>query len=545
MNRKILLVSLNARYSHSNLAVYYLYQSLANRNIDSEIIEMSINTPLDELLNSLYEKKAEVYCFSVYIWNVIQIRQTAVNLKKLLPESIIVFGGPEVSYNPLEYTKIADYVISGPGEHALADLASAGFKSSEHIIYGKGVDFESSGNPYKNINLNCLENKIIYYEASRGCIFKCSYCLSSREDMQLRRKSIQKISDELDHVLSYNPDLIKFVDRSFNCDREFSLELWKVILEKTTDTKFHFEIHPAFINKEDIDFLKNVPYGKFQFEIGIQSTCDNVNKAVSRFQKWENIRPNLIELIRLKNIHSHVDMITGLPYQSYDSAASTFNDLYNTDSDHIQIGFLKILKGTAITESYDRLIHSANPPYEVLTTDWLSYYEIRRFKRIAFWIESLHNSGKFRTTLKWLVDQHDSPMDFFEQLLDFENTFKLTNNRWMTIAEFLLKMCNRLYPRNTKLCKDYLRWDWCLLTRNLHYPELLKQGKTKMIRKLLYEKHDLSNNNLNLIPLLKKSIIFIPDSDEFTLSEPDEIVMFFHEDGFRKTMHISMKGVIK
>ncbi len=545
MNKTILFVSLNARYSHSNPAVFYLHQALANCNIESEISEYSINTPADELLNNLYDRKADVYSFSVYIWNVSLVKQVAINLKRIMPESVIVFGGPEVSYNPQEYTDIADYIISGPGEKAIINLAESDFSVKGKIIYGQADNFELSDNPYKNIDLKCLENKIIYYEASRGCIFKCSYCLSSREDMKLSRKSIKKVSAELDYILGFKPDLIKFIDRSFNCDRNYSLQLWKSILSKTTNTGFHFEIHPAFVIDEDIEFLSTVPENKFQFEIGIQSTDDAVNYAVSRFQKWNDIRSNLLKLIQLKNIHTHIDMITGLPHQDYKSASVTLNDLFNTGADHIQIGFLKVLQGTTINTCYNNLIHTVEPPYEVLSTDWMSYSEIRKFKKIAVWMEILHNSGKFSNTLNWLIRKYDSPMLFFETLLDFELSCRLTNNRWLTVAEFLLDLCDEYLPEQRHTCMDYLRWDWCLITKNLHYPDLLGQEKSKTIRKLLYEKLNFCNNNINLIPILKKSIIFLPDSDEFELSGSEEITMFFHEDGNRKTMQISMKGVIE
>ena len=545
MNKKILLISFNARYSHSNLAVYYLYQALSDNSFKPEIFETSINTPEADTLSSLYDSHAEVYCFSVYIWNVSIIKRIAVNLKKLRPDSVIVFGGPEVSYNPENYTDVADFIISGPGEKALVELAESDFDTEEQIHYGHCISFEETPNPYRDIDLDQLKNKILYYETSRGCIFKCEYCLSSREDMVFQRKSIETVSEELDYVLSYNPTLIKFVDRSFNCDREYSLKLWKTILTKDSETKYHFEIHPSFITDEDIAFLETVPEDKFQFEIGIQSTDDEVNKAVSRYQKWESIKPQLLKLLHLRNIHSHVDMITGLPKQDFNSASKTLNDLFNTKADHIQIGFLKILPGTPVINRFQCLAYTVEPPYEVLSTDWMSYEQIRHFKKIAFWTEILHNSGKFSNTCNWLMGNYCNAVDFFGKLIEFEKKHPLTNNRWLTVAEHLLEMTHSASKELRKICVDYLRWDWCLITKNLHYPELLKQEKSKSVRKLLYEKYSQHDNNMNIVNILKKSILFIPESDDFSLSDSDDTVLFYTENNIRKNMHISMKGVFQ
>lgn len=454
---KIVLAALNAKYVHSNLAVYDL-EAYANKrlngdsleekqdkseNIQLVVKEYTINHNLDMILQSLYQEKAEVVAFSCYIWNICEILTIAKELKKVATDTSIWIGGPEVSYDSrklLEDNPFIDVIMQGEGEITFYELVKEWSRFSVKcndgsmyeeilgIVYRKpsGEICENNKRPLMPLDevpfiykdLSRFENKILYYETSRGCPFSCSYCLSSI-DKSVRFRSIDLIKQELQFFLDNNVSQVKFIDRTFNCRKEHALAIWKYITEHDNGiTNFHFEVAADLIEEEELSVFRMMRPGLIQLEIGLQSTNPATIKEIKRVMNIEKLKANMLKIRSFKNIHQHLDLIAGLPYEDFSTFKKSFNDAYEMKPNQLQLGFLKVLKGSYMEEQVAEyeLKYQDVQPYEVLSTKWITYDEILALKQIEEMVEAYYNSDQFEHVLFYLITLFESPYQFYEAL---------------------------------------------------------------------------------------------------------------------------------
>ena len=433
---KILLAACNAKYIHSNLAVYDL--KAYSSDYDKEVLlrEYTINQPKDEILKDIYGSGADVVCFSCYIWNISFVRELIRDLAKILPETAFWAGGPEVSYDAEKFlTEMPEMtgVLVGEGEKTFHDLL-------EYYIDGKGSLGEIRGIAYRNgeeirhngwrelMNLSEIpfvyehleefENRIIYYESSRGCPFSCSYCLSSI-DKKLRFRDLELVKKELQFFLDHKVPQVKFVDRTFNCKHEHAMAIWKYILEHDNGvTNFHFEVSADLLRDEEMDLMAKMRPGLIQLEIGVQSTNPETIRAIHRHMDLDKLERCVDRVHSFRNIHQHLDLIAGLPYEDYDTFQHSFNDVYQMKPDQLQLGFLKVLKGSLMQEEAEKygIVHKEKEPYEVLSTNWLPYRDVLKLKAVESMVEVYYNSGQFQHTLEYLVPLAKDAFTFYESL---------------------------------------------------------------------------------------------------------------------------------
>lgn len=434
MNGKFLLVAINSKYIHSNLAVYCLKNAAKPYDDKVSIAEYSINNRPEDILREIYLINPEVVGFSCYIWNIEMVKELIIELQKLLPQINIWLGGPEVSYNPqdyLNYFPIAG-VMKGEGEAVFKELVACYMENRyEEIHKIPGISMRVGENVYDNpcpppieldapipYNLDTLNNKIIYYESSRGCPFSCSYCLSS-VDKRLRFRQMEVVKKDLQTFIDKGVKLVKFIDRTFNCNREHAYEILRFIRDKDRGiTSFHMEIAADILDEEGLVLLNSLRPGLVQLEIGVQSTNTDTIKAIHRNMKLDKVRANVARIKSVGNIHIHLDLIAGLPYEDMDSFRRSFNDIYAMKPDQLQLGFLKLLHGSLMKEEqkkYDIITHS-KPPYEVMSTRFLSYNDILLLKTVENVVEMFYNSGMFVTSIRYLEGYATSPFLLYEKL---------------------------------------------------------------------------------------------------------------------------------
>ena len=433
---KILLAACNAKYIHSNLAVYDLKAYSSDYDKEVFLREYTINQPKDEILKDIYGSGADVVCFSCYIWNISFVRELIRDLAKILPETAFWAGGPEVSYDAEKFlTEMPEMtgVLVGEGEKTFHDLL-------EYYIDGKGSLGEIRGIAYRNgeeirhngwrelMNLSEIpfvyqhleefENRIIYYESSRGCPFSCSYCLSSI-DKKLRFRDLELVKKELQFFLDHKVPQVKFVDRTFNCKHEHAMAIWKYILEHDNGvTNFHFEVSADLLCDEEMDLMAKMRPGLIQLEIGVQSTNPETIRAIHRHMDLDKLERCVDRVHSFRNIHQHLDLIAGLPYEDYDTFHRSFNDVYQMKPDQLQLGFLKVLKGSLMKEEAEKygIVHKEKEPYEVLSTKWLPYGDVLKLKAVESMVEVYYNSGQFQHTLEYLVPLAKDAFTFYESL---------------------------------------------------------------------------------------------------------------------------------
>lgn len=471
----ILIVAVNAKYIHSNLAVYSLKayaekhfadwaktvpeqrcwekQNHASVSIDSA--EYTINQPLDQILMDLYKKKPEILCFSCYLWNISYIEQLVCEISKVMPEIEIWLGGPEVSWNAedvLQRLPQVRGVMRGEGEATFLDVVhfyegafencGKGFDDILGITYYKEevreekterfivsteerpVMADLNGIPFVYEDIEAFEHKIIYYESSRGCPFSCSYCLSSI-DKSLRFRDLELVKRELQFFIDHDVPQVKFVDRTFNCRHDHAMEIWKYVAEHDKGvTNFHFEVAADLLNEEEIALIASMRPGLIQLEIGIQSTNMQTIQEIRRTMRFEKVK-KIVEQIHAKgNIHQHLDLIAGLPYEDYQRFRCSFNEVYTLKPEQLQLGFLKVLKGSYMEEKAKdyQLVYQDRPPFEVLSTAWISYDEVIALKGIEEMVEVYYNSRQFEKTLELLEKEFDDACAMFEKLRDYYET---------------------------------------------------------------------------------------------------------------------------
>ena len=436
---KILLAACNAKYIHSNLAVYDL--KAYSSDYDEHVIlrEYTINQPKDEILKDIYSSGADVVCFSCYIWNISFVRELIRDLVKILPKTAFWAGGPEVSYDAEKFlTEIPEMtgVMVGEGEKTFHDLlefyidgkdsleeiSGIAYRTGDKIIHNGWRELmDLSAIPFVYEHLEKFENRIIYYESSRGCPFSCSYCLSSI-DKKLRFRDLELVKKELQFFLDHRVPQVKFVDRTFNCKHEHAMTIWKYILEHDNGvTNFHFEISADLLREEEMELMSQMRPGLIQLEIGVQSTNPETIRAIHRHMDLKKLEHCVNRVHSFRNIHQHLDLIAGLPYEDYDIFHQSFNDVYQMKPDQLQLGFLKVLKGSLMqkeAEGYG-IVYKEKEPYEVLSTNWLTYGEVLKLKMVESMVEVYYNSGQFWHTLEYLVPFEKDAFTFYEKLGSF------------------------------------------------------------------------------------------------------------------------------
>jgi len=436
---KILLAACNAKYIHSNLAVYDL--KAYSSDYDEHVIlrEYTINQPKDEILKDIYSSGADVVCFSCYIWNISFVRELIRDLVKILPKTAFWAGGPEVSYDAEKFlTEMPEMtgVMVGEGEKTFHDLlefyidgkdsleeiSGIAYRTGDKIIHNGWRELmDLSAIPFVYEHLEKFENRIIYYESSRGCPFSCSYCLSSI-DKKLRFRDLELVKKELQFFLDHRVPQVKFVDRTFNCKHEHAMTIWKYILEHDNGvTNFHFEISADLLREEEMELMSQMRPGLIQLEIGVQSTNPETIRAIHRHMDLKKLEHCVNRVHSFRNIHQHLDLIAGLPYEDYDTFHQSFNDVYQMKPDQLQLGFLKVLKGSLMQKEAEvyGIVYKEKEPYEVLSTNWLTYGEVLKLKMVKSMVEVYYNSGQFWHTLEYLVPFEKDAFTFYEKLGSF------------------------------------------------------------------------------------------------------------------------------
>lgn len=478
--KKVILAALNAKYIHSNLALRYLSR-FQNNNQKHHVktMEFTINQRLDFIAEELFRKQPDVVLFSCYIWNVEMLRQLCPILKKIMPDCVIGFGGPEVSYESetfLRENPAVDFVMRGEGELVFTkylEHLDAGNPATlgeiESLTYRQGDEIFSTPQmhpmdlallpfPYED-DFSDVQNQIIYYESSRGCPYHCGYCLSSVEN-GVRFVPLDKVLPDLQKFLDKNVPQVKFIDRTFNCKKSHAMAIWKYLHEHDNGvTNFHFEITADLIDQETIDFLKTVRKGLFQFEIGVQSTNPQTIRAINRNVDFAALSEIVRQIKDGGNIHQHLDLIAGLPYEDYDSFGRSFNDVYALHPEQLQLGFLKVLKGSMLHQKQKEfeIVYHDTAPYEVLTTHELPYADTLRLKYVEEMVETYYNSGRFLNTLAYLVPLYESPFAFFEALSQF---WVGENYHYLGLSKMgLFDVLWRFVEQNPKVDKRKLQWE--------------------------------------------------------------------------------------
>lgn len=433
---KILLAACNAKYIHSNPAVYDLKAYAAAYKDSVQIKEFTINQPKDEIMKEIYRSGADVVCFSCYIWNISFVRELIRDLKKILPDTVFWAGVPEVSFHAKNFLEdmpqvtgimkgegeetflaLAGYYLEGKGR--LEEISGIVFRKENEIVdngFREPVDLDRI--PFIYENPENFENRIIYYESSRGCPFSCSYCLSSI-DRKLRFRSLSLVKKELQFFLDHRVPQVKFVDRTFNCRHEHAMEIWKYILEHDNGvTNFHFEVSADLFREDELELIGRMRPGLIQLEIGVQSANPETLEAVHRKTDLEKLRRNVEKIRSFHSVHQHLDLIAGLPCEDYESFRISFDFVYSMKPDQLQLGFLKVLKGSLMEEKAREygITCKSLEPYEVFSTRWISYEEILKLKTVESMVEVYYNSGQFQYTLNWLTGFWEDAFSFYEDL---------------------------------------------------------------------------------------------------------------------------------
>ena len=476
---KFLLVAVNAKYIHSNPAVYSLKRFAGEYTDAVEIAEYTINNRMEDILEDIYRRKPDAIGFSCYIWNIGMVEKLMGELHKLLPQLPVFLGGPEVTYDADKLLRKYPYltgIFIGEGEATFAQVVKYYVKKNPESLEDiPGLMLRSGMTPErKPLNLTDVPflyddmapftNRIIYYETQRGCPFRCSYCLSSI-DKTVRFRDIEVVKRELAFFLEKKVKQVKFVDRTFNCNHDHAMAVWQYLYEHDNGvTNFHFEIAGDILREDEIALVAKMRPGLVQFEIGVQSTNTDTLREIRRVMDIEKLKQVVATLKAAHNVHIHLDLIAGLPYEDYDSFARSFDDVYAMEPEQLQLGFLKVLKGSymaEMAESYG-LVYTDYAPYEVLYTNWLSFTEICRLKRIEEMVEIYYNSGQFAHSLSVMIaDFGQGAFAFYEALADFyeEQGFFVETPSRIYRYQALLSFAKTIHPEREELYKELLLFD--------------------------------------------------------------------------------------
>ena len=479
---KILLAACNAKYIHSNLAVYDL-QAYASDYADHIVLkEYTINQQKDDIMRDIYLEHPDVVCVSCYIWNLSFVKELMADLIKILPGADFWAGGPEVSYDAEKFlTENSEFkgVMVGEGEETfkelagyyveknpqdLKDMTGICYRDGDQIIHnGWRQIMDLSSIPFIYKDLSEFKNRIIYYESSRGCPFSCSYCLSSI-DKKLRFRDTETVKKELQFFIDNKVPQVKFVDRTFNCKHDHAMVIWKYINEHDNGvTNFHFEISADLLREEELQEMSTMRPGLIQLEIGVQSTNPDTIKAIHRTMDFEKLKGIVDRIHSFGNIHQHLDLIAGLPYEDYDSFRHSFNDVYALKPQQLQLGFLKVLKGSHMMEMCKEygIVYKTQEPYEVLSTKWLDYDHVLKLKTVENMVEVYYNSGQFQNTLEYLEKFFPDAFSIYERLGSFymEKGYGDVSHTRMRRYEILLEFLEDMPEISMDQVKDQMVYD--------------------------------------------------------------------------------------
>jgi len=486
-------------------------ESLINNNYNVDLKEYTINNELSYIIGDMKYENYDYICFSSYIWNINEVEKVVEIVKKSRENTKIILGGPEVTYNNKKYLEkfpYADFIIKGEGEEVLPELIyclenNKRIEQIQGIIYKKeGIIKETSGInkildmeklsfPYDSElkKSNCKEifkNKYIYYESTRGCPYSCGFCLSST-DKGIRSLSLERVKEDLDKIYKLNPLIIKFVDRTFNYDWQRSKKIMEYIISKDNNVIVHYEITADIINEEFLDFLKRVPKNIFQFEIGLQSINKTTLKEIRRKMDLDNIRLVLKELSKSKNIHLHLDLIAGLPKENYFSFINSFNEAYNLNADKVQLGFLKVLKGTSVFKRREGngLVYRSFPPYEIIKTSDIKAEEIQELKKIDNILSKYYSEGYFTNVVEYLIDKYyKNPFSLYKDITiywDNNNYFKNYHKR-RKLYDILYKFSKEREHVNEKYIDEFIK-DFVANNKNYELPQYIDKNKEEIYKK--------------------------------------------------------------
>lgn len=504
---KVLLTAVDSKFIHSNLAVRYLKNFTRDLDYEVKIKEFTINDREGRILEEIIKEKPDIVAFSTYIWNVELISRIANLIKRVNSNIEILYGGPEVSFDSRTFLKnnVGEYVIEGEGEKTYRDfiLHKLGEVKLEDV---KGLHYKIDDVVYSNEKRPLmsmdeivfpyqededLSNKIVYYEASRGCPFNCKYCLSSTSH-GVRFLDIDRVLNDLMYFINKKVRLVKFVDRTFNCNSKFAMAIWEFLIKQDTNTQFHFEISADILKPQEIELLSKAPKGRFRFEVGVQTTNDEVLRNINRFVNFSDIKEKVLEIEALRNIDQHLDLIAGLPGEDYKSFEKSFNDMYEIKPEEIQLGFLKLLKGSSMREDADKygMEYSPYPPYEILKTNKISYEELLKLKKVEEMVDKYYNSQKFKLIIKYFENKFEKPFDFYYSLgMFFENQGYFNKN--IGNAEYykvFLDFNESVLKESNEHLKEIIRFNYLIFNKRRGLPEFLRSDMEKEEEKSIKEK---------------------------------------------------------
>ncbi len=477
----------------------YLKAFTKDLDFQGDIKEFSINDRVENILEGIIEEKPDVVAFSCYIWNMEFVNRLAELIKLVDPNIEILYGGPEVSYEGKEFLENheGEYVIVGEGEKTFREFVL--YKLGEGKIEDiKGLNYKRAGKVFENpkrpeMDMNELvfpytyeediNNKIVYYEASRGCPFKCKYCLSSVMH-GVRFLDVERVKKELKYFMERGLKLVKFVDRTFNCNREYTVELLKYLSEQDTETRFHFEVAADLLTEEQIEILNNAPKGRFQLEVGVQTTNNEVLHNINRYITYENIKEKVLKVAAGKNVMQHLDLIAGLPGEDLESFKKSFNDVHAIRPDEIQLGFLKLLKGSSMREEAEKwgIVYSPYAPYEIIRSKDISYEELLLLKKVEAMVDKYYNSCKFNNVIKFFLNIYEKPFDFYYDLAMFfeeKGNFKRSIGNveyYKILLDFYLE---KIGGEDEGLFKEVLKFDYLCFNKKRWLPDFLVRTITK------------------------------------------------------------------
>ncbi|NRY62363.1 B12-binding domain-containing radical SAM protein [Clostridium beijerinckii] len=504
---KVLITAVDSKFIHSNLAVRYLKSFTRDMDYESKIKEFTINDREGRILEEIIKEKPDIVAFSTYIWNVELISRVANLIKRVDSNIEILYGGPEVSFDSRSFLKnnVGEYVIEGEGEKTYRDfiLYKLGKIKLEDV---RGLHYKINDIVYSNEKRPLmsmdeiifpyeenedLTNKIVYYEASRGCPFNCKYCLSSTSH-GVRFLDIDRVLKDLMYFINKEVRLVKFVDRTFNCNSKFAMAIWDFLINQDTNTQFHFEISADILKPQEIELLSKAPKGRFRFEVGVQTTNDEVLRNINRFVNFSDIKEKVLEIEALRNIDQHLDLIAGLPGEDYESFKKSFNDMYEIKPEEIQLGFLKLLKGSSMREDAEKygMEYSPYPPYEILKTDKISYEELLKLKKVEEMVDKYYNSQKFNHIIRYFERKFELPFDFYYSLgMFFEDKGYFSKN--IGNAEYykvFLDYSESVLQENNKHLKEIIRFNYLIFNKKRGLPEFLRSDMEKEEEKSIKEK---------------------------------------------------------
>lgn len=519
---KILLAAVNARYNHTNIAVrsIALYAKKNFPQADIEFAEWTINQSVQEILRGIFNQKADVIIFSTYIWNSELIQKIIPEIKKILPEISIGAGGPEASFNAEGWLKkidALDFIVAGEGEETVLEISREKnisekipglyFRKEESVVFTGARDLICNLDelPFPYENFSDPDNRIYYFESSRGCPFSCAYCMSSL-DKRVRFLSLERACADIQKFLDAEVSLVKFVDRTYNLNEERYLKIWQYILDHHNGkTMFHFEIEAEYLSEAALNFLQKVPADIMQFEIGVQSCNKKTLESVGRSKEIKKLFENISRIP--KTIHTHLDLIAGLPFEGLDSFGDSFEKVMGLKPDALQLGFLKVLYGTTIKDFAElngwRWMNSA--PYEVLSTPYLSYEEILFLKDIEVLVDAFYNSGFFSVTMNF-IGRKTGWKKFFYEAAEYARKSGALNDARKTV--FWFKWLSDFFAED-KTIQQLLKFDFMKMQKTSCFPDWMIH---------IYKKE----NHLEAMNANEK---FFDNRIEFAFSDYDEFTI--------------------